>query len=393
MVTRTGLLVTAGAAVLIAAGRVFGLVELYVAGVAAGALVVVCFVWVMLSRLDLGANRSITPPRVHAGNPARATVRLHNLRSGRTPVLRLLDPVSGTAGADLLLSPLGGGETASIAYRLPTEQRGVVDVGPLDVEVTDPFGLTRVRTRATGMNSLTVFPRVDPIPPPRQAAGPDPTSGAAHPSAVGRTGDDFYALRPYVVGDDLRRVHWASTARTGDLVVRQDELPWQGRTTVLLDQRRGSWDVQGFELAVSATASILQAAWRRGDLVRLVTTDGHASSLGSGHAHLESMFEHLALVPRSNASDPSTTARSVARSGSDGALIVVSGAMRPSEQVSLKSSARGFGRLTLVAFGPSDSNDDDVLGIEIVRVLPGSTFAATWTETQRRRSLSRMSRR
>jgi len=49
---------------------------------------------------------------------------------------------------------------------------------------------------------------------------------------VGRVGDDFYALRPYVVGDDMRKVHWPSTARRDELMVRQDELPWQGRVTI-----------------------------------------------------------------------------------------------------------------------------------------------------------------
>ena len=61
---------------------------------------------------------------------------------------------------------------------------------------------------------------------------------APTPERLGRSGDEFYSLRPYVVGDDLRRVHWPSTARRDELIVRQDERHWQGRTTVLLDVRR-----------------------------------------------------------------------------------------------------------------------------------------------------------
>ena len=78
---------------------------------------------------------------------------------------------------------------------------------------------------------------IRPLP---QTHGRDPHAGAEHPNAVARSGEDFYALRPYVVGDDLRRVHWPSTARHDELMVRQDELPWQGRATVLLDVRRGA---------------------------------------------------------------------------------------------------------------------------------------------------------
>lgn len=376
MLSRTGVLVAIAAAILVASGRVFGLVELYIFGAATGFLLIICFGWVLLARLDLGAGRTISPPRVHAGAPARATIRVRNLRESRTPVLRLVDPVSGTSGAELLVSPLRGGEAANIAYRLPTDRRGVVEVGPLDVVVSDPFGLTAVRTKATGTAELTVFPRIDQIEPPLQAAGPDPTAGAAHPSALGRSGDEFYALRSYVVGDDLRRVHWASTARTGDLVVRQDELPWQGRTTVLLDQRRGSFDPAAFEQAVSAAGSILSAAWQRGDLVRLVTTDGTESSLGSGHAHLESIFERLALVTRSNRSDVATAARAIIRGGSNGALVVVTGVLRDSEQVGLKRAALGFGRLTLVVFG--DVTSTAVPGVSVLAVPLGSTFRSVW---------------
>ena len=377
MLTRAGLLVGATAAGLLVGGRVFGLVELYICGAAAGILLAICFGWVVLSRLDLGAGRKITPLRVHAGTPARSTIRIRNLRASRTPVLRLLDPVTGTSGADLLVNPLRGGESATIAYRLPSDRRGVVEVGPLDVVVTDPFGLTSVRTRAAGTASLTVFPRVDQIEPPRQAAGPDPTSGAAHPSALGRSGDEFHALRPYVIGDDLRRVHWASTARTGDLVVRQDELPWQGRTTVLLDQRHGSFVPQVFEQAVSAAASIINAAWRRGDLVRLVATDGNETDLGSGHAHLESIFERLSLVSRSNRSDPATTARTIGRSGSNGALVVVSGALRGSEQLGVKRAAVGFGRLTFVMFGTSGT-PSALPGASMLSIPTGTSFRSVW---------------
>ena len=73
---------------------------------------------------------------------------------------------------------------------------------------------------------------------PHSVGRDDPHAGADHPNVLGQGGEDFYTLREYVVGDDLRRVHWASTARRGELMVRQDEVPWQGRATVLLDARR-----------------------------------------------------------------------------------------------------------------------------------------------------------
>ena len=100
--------------------------------------------------------------------------------------------------------------------------------------------------------------------------GNDPLAGAEHPNSLGRGGEDFYALREYVVGDDLRRVHWPSTARHDDLMVRQDELPWQGRATVLVDVRASTNTAESLELVISAAASIVASSARRQDLVRLV---------------------------------------------------------------------------------------------------------------------------
>ncbi len=82
------------------------------------------------------------------------------------------------------------------------------------------------------------------------------------------------------MGDDLRRVHWPSTARRDELTVRQDERHQQGRTTVLLDVRRAVHTDVSFERAVSAAASLLVAATVRGDEVRLVATDGTDSGYG-----------------------------------------------------------------------------------------------------------------
>ena len=100
----------------------------------------------------------------------------------------------------------------------------------------------------------------------------------------------------YVVGDDLRRVHWAATARHDDLMVRQDELPWQGRATVVIDTRAAAHTPETFERAVSAAASVVTAAARRQDLVRLVSLDGADSGFAGGHSHAEALLEHLACI-------------------------------------------------------------------------------------------------
>ena len=85
-------------------------------------------------------------------------------------------------------------------------------------------------------------------------------------------------MREYRRGDDLRRVHWRSSARVGELMVRREEQPWQSRATVFLDNRGTSHRGQGaacsLEAAVSAAASIAVHLTHRGYTVRLVTASG-----------------------------------------------------------------------------------------------------------------------
>ncbi len=86
------------------------------------------------------------------------------------------------------------------AYGLPTERRGILAVGPLAVEVSDPFGLASVSTAAAPVAELTVWPAIDEVVPIPHTQGDDPHGGADHPNALTTGGDDFYALRPYVGG-------------------------------------------------------------------------------------------------------------------------------------------------------------------------------------------------
>src|SRR5205085_5689741 len=115
-------------------------------------------------------------------------------------------------------------------------------------------------------------------------------------AAVGLTGEDFYALRAYQQGDDLRRVHWPSTARRDEIMIRQNEVPWQGRATIVLDIRARLHTDGSLEAAVSAAASVITACWQHGSVVRLVTTDGVDSGFGSGTGHLEVILARLAVL-------------------------------------------------------------------------------------------------
>jgi uncharacterized protein (DUF58 family) len=194
-------------------------------------------------------------------------------------------------------------------------------------------------------------------------------------------------LRPYVVGDDLRRVHWPSTARRDELMVRQDELPWQGRVTVLLDVRRNTHTPASLELAVSAAASVVTACWKRRDLVRLMTTDNADFGFAAGTAHAEAIMEFLATVPAS----PSGTLRGVldalGQAGNGGAVVPIIAGIAGAELASLARLRTRFAAVTIVHFerssydesAPEHGGDTAAVGSTgLIRVTRDRPFADAW---------------
>jgi len=379
LLARTGWLVIGGAIAAFAVGRMFGLIELYLVAAGLLALVALAVSRVLFTRLDLAVGRQLNPRRVHAGQPARVELHVANHAIRTTPVLRLYDPVSGTQGATVLLSPIDPEGVVRSAYRLPTERRGLIDVGPLSVLVADPFGLASLRVEAAERTELTVLPRVDDILPPPMSGGDEPLAGIRLATLAASAGDDFAALREYVVGDDLRRVHWPSSARFGDLLVRQDEVHWQGRTTVVLDTRGHTHTSDTFEAAVSAAASIIAAAWKRRDLVRLVTTAGWDSGVDAGHGHAERLLDELARVKTAQQGTLRGTVGGLGRSGS-GAVIVVAGTLPDAEQAGLAGAAN-VGRHSLTVVAATGGVSTAVAGRsggDVIALDGAEGFAVTW---------------
>ncbi|MGH9265089.1 MAG: DUF58 domain-containing protein [Acidimicrobiales bacterium] len=297
MLTRRGWALTVGGLALAVAGRLLGLLELYVLAAGCWALMGTALLYLALRPADLAARRTLTPARVQAGDESRVELAVTNRGRRPTPVVELRDPVDGgPRRARLLLAPLPPGAQDRATYRIPTERRGVVSVGPLEARRFDPLALSTGARTVAPASELVVYPQVEELLPLPHAPGDDRRGGFRQATAMGATGDDFYALRPWVMGDDLRRVHWPSTARRDELMVRQHDIPWQGRATVVLDVRAHFHDEDSLEQAVSAAASIAVSSGQGGSLVRLITTDGADSGFGAGPAHLDAVLERLARV-------------------------------------------------------------------------------------------------
>jgi len=346
-------MLTLAAVALVVAGRFFGTIELILLGTAAAALLIGVVLRAVLVRVDVTVRRSVHPSRVHAGTASRIDLEITNIGRRGTPVLQVVDAVSGTHGADLSLAPLRPRATLRAAYRLPTERRGLVQIGPLDLVVGDPFGLTKVRIRSAGQTELTIYPRIDPIAGLPETAGQDPDASQESPTSLGRSGEEFFALRPFQIGDEMRKVHWPASARLDELQVRQTELPWQGRVTVLLDLRGDVHSEPSLDLAVSSAASIITAVRRTGDLVRLVATDGTDSGFLPGNAAYTAILEYLATVPRGPAANIARLLESLSRSSHGGALVVVTGAIGEHDRTRIDAIRHRYSSLTTVTIDRS----------------------------------------
>lgn len=237
------------------------------------------------SRYRLALVRTVSPSLVAAGQQARVTLSLSN--EGRTPsgVLLLEDHVPYVLGTRprFVLEGIGHGWRRQVGYQVRSDVRGRFEVGPMSVRVSDPFGLVELGRAFHTTSALTVTPRtvvLAPIP----LGGSESGSGDNRPRAFATGSAEDVTVREYHRGDDLRRVHWPSSARTGELMVRREEQPWHSRATVFLDNRavvhRGEGIASSLETAVSAAASVAVHLTRRGFAVRLVTATGEDRASG-----------------------------------------------------------------------------------------------------------------
>jgi uncharacterized protein (DUF58 family) len=388
MLTRRGWTLAAGSLAFFVAGWLFGIVELTMLGVIVLALCGAAAAYVSLQPVQVRTERTLHPPRVHAGSSSRVDLEIRNVGNRRTPVLNVRDPFDrGWRWARFLVPPLAGRTSSRAAYRLPTEERGIFDIGPLEVSLGDPFGLATATFTSVGVAQLTVYPRIDVIAPLPTAQGHDPHSGAQHPRALLGAGDDFYALRPYEVGDDLRRVHWASTARVDDLMIRQDEMPWQTRSTILLDVRTQVHNATSLEIAVSAAASIHAASHRSSSLVRLLSTDGTDSGFGTGHSHAEAILEHLATVEATRDNQFAGVAAALRKAGNGGSLAIITTDRAISADLEAMARLRTrYGTIVLVVIersayesgGPLHRPAPLPVVSALVRVTDTAPFAKAW---------------
>lgn len=378
---RAWTLLVAGAALPVV-GRLLGVRELTSLGLVALVLTGASVALVAYGEVDIEAVRRLVPARVHSGQACRVDLHVRNLGLRRSPVLTARDPFDfGRRWARFRLAPLGPGQGCTAAYRVPTDRRGLFELGPLQLVRTDPLGLVTRTIELAGEDTVTVYPRIDRIAPLPHTRGADPRGGTVTQASFGASGDEFHALRPYVVGDDLRRVHWKSSARSEDLLIRQDDLPWQGRATLVVDLRASVHTESSFEAAMSAAASIATACIAAGLELRLLGTDGVDTGHGAGRSHLDTILERLAAWDP----DPAPThelTRSLAgvAQARDSTLATITTGRAGPDAIEVAARARRSRRGAVVVVLEDDSRSARPAppGCTVVRCTGANGFAPAW---------------
>ena len=291
-----------------------------------------------------------------------------------------------------------------MAYTVRSEVRGRYSIGPLTVRLSDPFGFIELNRAFTARASLVVTPVVTELPLV-QLSGDWSGTGDNRPRAFAAAGTEDITVREYRMGDDLRRIHWRSTARADELMVRREEQPYQSRATVMIDTRdnahRGSGPASSFEFAVSAAASIGAHLAGQGFTLRMLTDEArggdatwHDRGTGSG-VEVQLLLDSLAVISTSSRNHIADA--SVERNAS-GLVVAVLGETSRTDVAALSTLRVGASRALAIVVDvaawarsgrPADitapSADEQAKALRqngwaVVVARPGDRLPAIWKE-------------
>jgi len=358
--------------------------------------------WLLLRRTEreVWVRRNLSDLQVEAGETAQVEVQVGNA-GRRTGLLLMEEELPPALGAPqrFLVDHLAPGAETTLRYLVRTEHRGRYPLGPMHVRVADPIGMVELVQTLASTASILVTPRTDPLPQ-------IPLTGRWAGAGDNRTrdllggGSTDVTTREYRLGDDLRRIHWPTSARMDQLMVRREEQQWQSRCTLLIDNRRISHRGYGadssMETAVSAAASIMRSLVAMDFEVRLVSATGQSSShgwhQGARGATLPEQLERLALMTLTR--DEQLSTAWVDESQHGGMLLAVLGHLADTDRALLSGLANAGSSayavvLDVATWSPTSRADPPATaslrsrGWKATTLARDGALAASWVELAR----------
>ncbi|MFD4637860.1 DUF58 domain-containing protein [Lentzea sp. NPDC058436] len=365
--TATGWGLAIAASVLIAAGLSADYPEVTALGATAATLLLAAAVWTA-RRPNVSARRELQHHRVREGQPIRCRLVVHNDSARPSPELDVVDG-SGEEPVRLVLGGLPAQASDEVEYQLPTRRRGVYTAPPPAIELTDPVRLLRRSRRDGSPDTYYVHPDYRELPG-FGAGGPLDIDGEA--LTPRRDGSAFYSLRSYVPGDERRLIHWPSTARTGELVVRHLSAPDAPECLVVLDTTATPYADGRFEEAVRVTASLCVSALDSGARLTLRTTGDLELRCAAKAEHGEPL-DFLAGVDL--APQRLSWAQAVVGDREWSDALVVSGALAATEVGKIAAAGPP---VLVVQLGPAPFSTRVVSGATVVTARTCAEFADHW---------------
>ena len=221
------------------------------------------YILTRLGLADLEAGYAVSQLSGHVGDRLRVTYTLRNTGRIIKPWLEIHNPTTLPGGLPGRALSLRGRQERSWLVRTPLVRRGHFRIEPLQIRTGDPFGFFEASASVGQGITLVVYPRVVPLPmwklPPANIEG-----AHAQPERTLQTTPLATTVRPYAPGDSMNRIHWRSTARTGEIQVKEFDLEQTADAWIFMDldagNEAGSGDESTTEVAVRAAASIADTA-------------------------------------------------------------------------------------------------------------------------------------
>lgn len=321
---------------------------------------------------DVTVRRSLpTGTRTIPGRSVR--VRMEALNTGRRSV-RIAERILGPDGEhDVPLAPLPGGGTGGSDYWIQPLRRGMIELGPLWAGRSDPLGLAGSGRSQGAVDRVWVHPpwRYLRSIPVGNVADPDGEVDGARAGTL-----TFHTLRDYAPGDDLRHVHWRSSARLDRLVVREYVDTSQARVCLLVDDRPAPDGVDRMDEVAGAAASLLATGVRAALHCELRLVGGRGRDSSGGLPPLLDLLAEAAPAPDANLADALHLART---HGEGDTAILVSGHLDAADLGLFAQLGDRYPGLYAVALGGSERPTAPA-SVTLITAGDAVSFADRWNE-------------